>query len=134
MKREWIRPFFIVAAAYDFILGVLFMVAHGAVYERFGVTPPNHPAYIQFAASRYDEAIRLARESLRQRADFVGAHRVLAAASGMAGDRELSAIALQGLRQVQPDISLQWIARELPMKKPEDREHYLDGLRRAGLK
>ncbi len=51
MKREWIRPFFVVAAAYDFILGVLFMLAHGAVYERFGVTPPNHPGYIQFAAA-----------------------------------------------------------------------------------
>ena len=91
-------------------------------------------AYIQFAGGHYDEAIRLARESLRQRADFVGAHRVLTAAAGMAGDRELSAIALQGLRQAQPNISLAWIARELPMKLAEDREHYLDGLRRAGLK
>ena len=41
--------------------------------------------------------------------------------------------ALQGLRQSQPSISLQWIARELPMRRAEDREHYLDGLRRAGL-
>lgn len=91
-------------------------------------------SYIQFACGRYDEAIKLARESLRQRADFVGAHRVLTAAAGMAGDRELSAIALEGLRQVQPSISLQWIARELPMKLADDRERYLDGLRRAGLK
>jgi TolB-like protein/Tfp pilus assembly protein PilF len=90
-------------------------------------------AYIQFAAGRYDEAIQLARESLRQRSDFVGAHRVLTAAAGMSGDRELASLALQGLRQVQPNISLAWIARELPMKQAEDREHYLDGLRRAGL-
>ena len=87
-------------------------------------------------ALRYRLAKRIAisRESLRQRADFVGAHRVLTAAAGMAGDRELSAIALQGLRQAQPSISLEWIARELPMKRLEDRQHYLDGLRRAGLK
>ena len=91
-------------------------------------------AYIQFAARRYDEAIQLARESLRQRSDFVGAHRVLTAAAGMSGDRELAAIALQGLRQVQPNISLAWIARELPMRQAEDREHYLDGLRLAGLR
>ena len=91
-------------------------------------------AYIQFARGKYEEAIKLARESLRQRADFVGAHRVLTAAAGMAGDRELSAIALRGLRQAQPNISLQWIARELPMRQAEDREHYLDGFRRAGLK
>src|SRR3954469_3873822 len=31
-------------------------------------------AYIQFAARRYQEAIQLARESLRMRGDFVGAH------------------------------------------------------------
>jgi TolB-like protein/cytochrome c-type biogenesis protein CcmH/NrfG len=91
-------------------------------------------AYLQFAGRRYDEAIQLARESLRQRGDFVGAHRVLTAAAGMAGDAELAATALQGLRQVQPNISLEWIARELPMKQAKDREHYLDGLRRAGLK
>jgi tetratricopeptide (TPR) repeat protein len=91
-------------------------------------------AYIQFAGRRYDEAIRLARESMRQRSDFVGAHRVLTAAAGMAGDHELAAIALQGLAQAQPNISLAWVARELPMKLAEDREHYLEGLRRAGLK
>jgi TolB-like protein len=91
-------------------------------------------AYIQFAAGRYGEAVQLARESLRQRGDFVGAHRVLTAAAGMLGDSELAAIALQGLQQVQPNISLAWISRELPMKRAEDREHYLDGLRRAGLK
>lgn len=90
--------------------------------------------YIQFAGGHYEEAIRLARESLRQRADFVGAHRVLTAAAGITGDRELAAVALQGLRQAQPNISLEWIARELPMRLAEDREHYLDGLRRAGLK
>jgi hypothetical protein len=51
MKREWLRPFFVVAAVYDFILGVVFLVAYQAVYERFGVTLPNHPGYIQFAAA-----------------------------------------------------------------------------------
>jgi hypothetical protein len=50
MKREWIRPFFMIAAAYDFILGVLFLLAYPAVYNYFHVALPNHPAYIQFAA------------------------------------------------------------------------------------
>ncbi|MCP4619820.1 MAG: tetratricopeptide repeat protein [Bradyrhizobium sp.] len=99
----------------------------GAIYQGVG-------SYIQFACRRYDEAIRMARESMRQRTDFVGAHRVLTASAGMIGDRELSAIALEGLRQAQPGISLQWVARELPMRHAEDREHYLEGLRRAGLK
>jgi len=51
MKREWLRPFFVVAALYDIVLGALFLVAPGAIYARFGVTPANHPAYVQFAAA-----------------------------------------------------------------------------------
>jgi hypothetical protein len=51
MKREWIRPFFMIAAAYDFILGVVFLLAYPAVYAHFNVTLPNHPAYVQFAAA-----------------------------------------------------------------------------------
>ncbi len=51
MKREWIRPFFLLAAAYDIILGVVFLLAYPAVYGRFGVTLPNHPGYVQFAAA-----------------------------------------------------------------------------------
>lgn len=90
-------------------------------------------AYAQFTGRNYDEAIQLARESLRQRSDFVGAHRVLTAAAGMAGNRELAASALEGLRRVQPDISLSWVTNELPMKRSADREHYLEGLRRAGM-
>src|SRR5277367_1904070 len=42
-------------------------------------------AYAQFVGRNYDEAMRLARAGIRHRADFVGAHRVLAAAAGMAG-------------------------------------------------
>src|SRR5665213_2629981 len=43
-------------------------------------------SYAQFVGRNYDEAMRLAREAIRHRADFVGAHRVLAAAAGMAGE------------------------------------------------
>jgi hypothetical protein len=51
MKREWIRPLFLIAALYDFLLGVIFLLAWRAIYARFGITLPNHPAYIQFAAA-----------------------------------------------------------------------------------
>jgi TolB-like protein len=90
-------------------------------------------AYAQFIGHNYDEAIRLAHESLRQRADFVGGHRVLTAAAGMAGQNEVASIALRELRRAQPNVTLAWITNELPMKRLADREHYLEGLRRAGL-
>jgi tetratricopeptide (TPR) repeat protein len=90
-------------------------------------------AYAQFIGRHYDEAMRFAHEALRQRGDFVGAHRVLTAASGMAGHAD-AAVALQELRRAQPNISLSWIATEMPMAREADKEHYLEGLRRAGLK
>ena len=72
------------------------------------------------------------REAIRQRVDFVGAHRVLTAA-GMAGDTEVGAAALQELRRAQPNISLAWITNEMPIMQGGELEHYLEAFRRAGL-
>jgi hypothetical protein len=90
-------------------------------------------AYAQFVGRNYDEAMRLSREGIRQRGDFVGAHRVLTAAAGMAGQDEVAKLALQELRRAQPNISLAWIASQMPIKRDADREHYLEAFRRAGL-
>jgi TolB-like protein/cytochrome c-type biogenesis protein CcmH/NrfG len=90
-------------------------------------------AYAQFIGGNYDEAIRMSREALRQRGDFVGAHRVLAAAAGMAGKSQVAEAALLELRRAQPNISLTWIAKQIPFKLDVDRDRYVDGLRRAGL-
>jgi TolB-like protein len=90
-------------------------------------------AYAQFAGRNYDEAIALSREAIRQRGDFVGALRVITAAAGMAGYAEVAASSLQDLRRTQPNISLAWIANQIPWNLDVDRNHYLEGLRRAGL-
>jgi len=90
-------------------------------------------SYAEFVGRNYDEAMRLAREGIRQRADFVGAHRVLTAAAGMAGQIDIARAALQELRRAQPNISLGWIAKQMPIEQDADREHYLEGFRRAGL-
>lgn len=90
-------------------------------------------AYAQFVGRNYEEAMRLSREAIRQRGDFVGAHRVLTAAAGMAGQAEVAKPALRDLRRVQPNISLTWIANQMPWRTSADCEHYLQGLRGAGL-
>jgi TolB-like protein/cytochrome c-type biogenesis protein CcmH/NrfG len=90
-------------------------------------------AYSQYVGRNYEEAIRLSREALRQRSDFVGAHRVLTAAAGIAGLDDVAKAALQELRRAQPNVSLSWIASQMPFKWDAEREHYLDGFRRAGL-
>jgi predicted transcriptional regulator len=51
----------------------------------------------------------------------------------MAGQLEVGKAALQELRRAQPNISLAWIASELPIQHQAAREHYLEGFRRSGL-
>jgi TolB-like protein/cytochrome c-type biogenesis protein CcmH/NrfG len=89
-------------------------------------------AYAAYVERDYAEAMRLCRESVRQRSDFVGGHRVLAAAAGMAGQADVAASALRELRRTQPNVSLSWICGQLPFRAAE-REHFIEGLRRAGL-
>jgi hypothetical protein len=50
MKPTWVRWLFAVSGAYDFVIGVAFLVAGPAIFDAGGVPHPNHWAYIQFAA------------------------------------------------------------------------------------
>jgi hypothetical protein len=46
-----ITALFIVAAIYDGLLGAAFLFGSGTLFQWFGVTPPNHPGYVQFPAA-----------------------------------------------------------------------------------
>ncbi len=48
---RWIVAVFAIAAAYDGVLGLLFLAAPGLSFELFDVTPPNHMGYVQFPAA-----------------------------------------------------------------------------------
>jgi hypothetical protein len=50
MIPRWIRPLFIVAALYDFLLGAAYFFFYPAFYARFGIELPNHPGYVQLNA------------------------------------------------------------------------------------
>jgi TolB-like protein len=101
--------------------------------DPFSATYYGIGSYAQFVGRNYAEAMRLARLGI-QRADFfVGAHRVLTAAAAMSGQSDIAEAALRELRRVQPNISLDWIASQIPTKDDAEREHYLEAFRRAGL-
>ena len=72
-------------------------------------------------------------EAIRHRGDLTGAYRVLTVSAAMSGDTQTAAAALAELRRTQPAISLSWIATQLPWRSDADREHFLEGFRRAGL-
>ena len=91
-------------------------------------------AYAEFVGRNYEEAVRLAREGVRQRPEFVGGYRILTAAAAMAGDLELARSALEALRRTQPNISLAWVERQMLVKDKAERAHYLEAFRRAGLR
>ncbi len=91
-------------------------------------------AYAQFVGRNYEEAIKLARERhpparrLRRRpprTDGGGRH----GRTDRAGATER----FSELRRAQPNVSLAWIAANMPIRDDAEREHYLEGFRRAGL-
>ena len=90
-------------------------------------------AYAQFVGRNYDEAMRLVARGYpttrRFRRRPPGAHR----GSRHGRPSEVATAALQELRRAQPNISLAWIESEMPIQREADRNHYLEGFRRAGL-
>jgi DNA-binding winged helix-turn-helix (wHTH) protein/tetratricopeptide (TPR) repeat protein len=60
-------------------------------------------AFAQFLGRKYDTAIQLCRDALRERGDFVGAHRVLTAAAGMTGETDVARAALAECRRAQAE-------------------------------
>jgi TolB-like protein/Tfp pilus assembly protein PilF len=87
----------------------------------------------QYVRCNYKEAMRLSREAIRHRPDLVSAHRSLTAAAGMAREDDAAKAALQELRRVQRNVSLEWIEKQIPIQDDSEREQYLEGFRRAGL-
>lgn len=50
MNDQWIRAVFVIAGIYDGMLGLAFLLMPEAIFAFYGVTPPNHMAYIEFPA------------------------------------------------------------------------------------
>ena len=48
--KQMISILFSLAAVYDGVLGLAFLLAPSVIFQRFEVTPPNHFGYVQFPA------------------------------------------------------------------------------------
>ncbi len=89
-------------------------------------------AAAHFLASRDSDAIAFARKSLQQRSGFTGVHRLYVAALAQAGQIDEASAALERLKQLQPDISIAWIEKNVPYT-PGPMAKFLDGMRKAGV-
>ena len=58
---------------------------------------------------------------------------IMAANHAQLGDNERAAAALNGFLQKRPDWTLEKERQTLTYRDPEDKEHWLDGVRSAGL-
>ena len=86
-----------------------------------------------YLAGRYQEAVEWSRKAVRQRPGFIAAYRILCASLAQANmveeAREMSAT----LREKQPNISIAWCEKHVPYT-PHTMPHFLDGMRKAGIK
>jgi TolB-like protein len=90
-------------------------------------------ASAHYLAGHYAEAVKWARQAIQLRPGYLGAHRILCASLAQAGQSEEAAKALSTLRQLHPNTSIDWVEQSI-LYTPRQLPHFLDGMRRAGLR
>ena len=82
---------------------------------------------------RHEEALEWAMKSARQANAGWLIHAILASALGHLGRADEARKAGDDTLNLKPDFLVSFIARTIPFKNPAHLEHFLDGLRKAGL-
>jgi TolB-like protein/Tfp pilus assembly protein PilF len=90
-------------------------------------------AVAHFVAKRYQEAIDWAQKGVTERSSHVGAQRILVASYAMLEQASQTSQALNDLLTVAPGISITSVMNAIHFKNPDDSEHYVTGLRKAGI-
>jgi adenylate cyclase len=87
-----------------------------------------------FTARRYEEAISAFRKALEKEPKNQFAYMGLAAAYTFLGHGEKANASAAKVLDLNPNFSLDHYAKILPFKKPDDRNQFINALRKAGLK
>jgi TolB-like protein len=115
-------------------------IAHGEEARRLSPLDPEMARFLggiavaHYTARRYAEAVACTSEALRLRPGFQGAQRLRCASLAQAGRLDEARVALAVAKRDHPDISIAWIRASVPYQTPELMEHFLDGMRKAGVK
>jgi TolB-like protein/Flp pilus assembly protein TadD len=89
-------------------------------------------AHAALGTRQYEEAIVWSKKSIEAYPEFPAGWRVLAACYGHLGQFEEAATALQEVRRLYPDLTIKSM-RASAVGRPDVVEHYVEGLRKAGL-
>jgi adenylate cyclase len=83
---------------------------------------------------QYSQALPLMRECASRAPNFRAAHVFLAATHAQLGNIEQAGAEAAEVLRIEPRYTIEGTqARLTPFKRPEDAEHFFDGLRKAGL-
>jgi len=94
----------------------------------------GHLGLAAFADARYEEACEWGRKVVRENPQFPGGHRLLAASYGQLGRINEAAMELKELLRLMPGMIPEDVRKQVPFKKANDMERYIEGLLKAGLK
>ena len=87
----------------------------------------------EFVAGRYEEAIVWLQRARRENAKFFACRRTLAATYGMAGRIDEAQEVAKEVLAVDPTFRISEFALRYPLRRSDDLQRYMAGLRRAGL-
>jgi len=113
-------------------------IVHSELALRMSPHDPQNAIFnVGLAAAHYldgqfAEAISCSRNAVQQRSGWTPGHRIYCASLAQAGQLDEAHAALDRLKELQPDISIEWIAQNVPYT-PGPMEKFLEGMRKAGL-
>jgi TolB-like protein len=91
-------------------------------------------ALAHFCAGRYDDAVLWAERALRHQPHYASSRRIAAASHALAGRPAEAREMMARLREFNPALRLSNLADVLPpFRRPDDRNRYIEALRKAGL-
>jgi tetratricopeptide (TPR) repeat protein len=91
-------------------------------------------AVAHYTAGRYDQTLHYTGELLKIRPGFQGAQRLRCAALAQLGMIDEARQYLEHVRIGQPQLTLQWISESVPYQTTELMDHFLEGMRKAGVR
>ena len=90
-------------------------------------------ATAHYLGGRFAQAVQFTTKALNLRPGFQSAQRLLCASLAQSGRIDEARKLLEKVRLQQPLLSIDWVKRAVPYQTPELMEHFLDGMRRAGM-
>ncbi len=103
-------------------------------HDPFSTTNYHELGACYLYTGRFEEAIRICKRAIERNPKNLFAHLVLTSAYSAAGHEEEARATAKEILRINPKFSVEYISKTFTWKKQENKELYIGGLRKAGLK